>query len=202
MLLTLMLLAVPDPETAVDAERAFNRAAQTEGQWTAFRKFSTDDAVIFTPQPAKAHEVLPRKDPRLTIQWWPAESYVSCDGSVAVNTGPWVSARGVGYFTTVWVRQADGHFKWVYDGGDTLTTPRALPEKPKVTRASCDPFRAFDSTVNAIDPQVQTGDGVSADGTLSWDWVVGGDGHRVFEVRMWNGEHQELVLRDRVAPAK
>ena len=36
--------------TAVDAERAFARDAQRIGQWTAFRKYADQDAVMFTPQ--------------------------------------------------------------------------------------------------------------------------------------------------------
>jgi hypothetical protein len=200
MLMALMLLAAQDPETAIEAERAFNRSAQTEGQWTAFRKYSTPEAVIFTPQPAKAHEVLPKTDPKLTVQWWPAESIVSCDGSVAVNTGPWVRPKGVGYFTTVWVRQSDGHYKWVYDGGDELAAPRALPEKPVVRRASC---TAPGAVATRIPPApLKSDSGASADGSLVWSWQVDPQGARIFEVRMWNGKRFETVLRDDVAAAK
>jgi len=100
-MLAALLLLQAAAQTAVDAERAFYRAAQTEGQWKAFREFSTPDAVVFTPHPAKAHEVLPTREPAIAVQWWPAESYVSCDGKLAVNTGPWVRPNGSGYFTTV-----------------------------------------------------------------------------------------------------
>jgi len=200
MLPLLMLIATPDPETAIEAERAFNRAAQTEGQWTAFRNFSTPDAVIFTPQPAKAHEALPQKNPRLTIQWWPAESYVSCDGSVAVNTGPWVSAKGAGYFTTVWVRQADGHYKWVYDGGDSLAAPHALPEKPKVRTAACSPSPPAIGEVTG--PGGTVGRGQSPDGTLRWFWRVDPDGARRFVANLWNGKTFEPVLTNEIAAPK
>lgn len=197
MLPLLMLLATPDPETAIEAERAFNRAAQTEGQWTAFRKFSTSDAVIFTPQPAKAHEVLPEKDPKLTVQWWPAESYVSCDGMVAVNTGPWVRPKAVGYFTTVWVRQGDGHFKWVYDGGDALETPRALPEKPRVRTASCKvPAPSFNQLPES--GVAEHHQGSSPDGTLVWSWVIWNDGSRHMVVKLWNGRAFDTVLENDV----
>lgn len=198
MLPLLMLLATPDPETAIEAERAFNRAAQTEGQWTAFRKFSTPEAVLFTPQPAKAHEVLPQKNPPITVQWWPAESYVSCDGQVAVNTGPWVRPKGNGYFTTVWVRQNDGHFKWVYDGGDTLPAPRALPEEPKVRTASC-AGAAFAPLSVPGDGTVKEGSGGSPDNTLIWWWRVKPDGSRSFVVDLWNGKRFDTVLENQIA---
>lgn len=201
MLAALMLLAVQDPETALEAERAFNRSAQTEGQWTAFRKYSTPDAVIFTPQPAKAHEVLPKTDPKLTVQWWPAESYVSCDGTTAVNTGPWVRPRGVGYFTTVWVRQTDGHYKWVYDGGDELAAPRALPEQPKVRRASC-ATKPHEIYFEPCHPDhVKCYAAKSEDGSLIWDWTVTPDGARTFTARLWNGRDFDNVIVDQIAAA-
>jgi hypothetical protein len=199
-LLTAMLLAATGPETAINAERAFNRSAQTEGQWTAFRKFSTPDAVLFTPQPEKAHEILPEKDPPITVQWWPAESYVSCDGQVAVNTGPWVRPTGNGFFTTVWVRQGDGHFKWVYDGGDALAAPRALPERPRVRTATC---RGKPAALAFAAPAADKhGSGGSPDGTLVWRWQVSADGARTFRALLWNGTAFDTVIDDRIAAPK
>jgi hypothetical protein len=201
MLAMLMLLAIPDPETAVDAERAFNRSAQIEGQWTAFRKFSTPDALLFTPQPQKAHDILPTRNPPIAVQWWPAESYVSCDGMAAVNTGPWVRPKAVGYFTTVWVRQSDGHFKWVYDGGDALATPRPLPEKPKVRTGACSPLPPAVAEVASAEPGT-FGRGQSPDGTLRWFWRVEPDGARHFIASLWTGKKFETVLTNFVAAPK
>ena len=49
---------------------------------------------MFTPQAVWAHEFLAgRKDPPQSMRWWPAESYVSCDGRTAINTGPWATAE-------------------------------------------------------------------------------------------------------------
>lgn len=114
-------------QSAVDAERAFAADAHKLGQWTAFRKWAADDALIFVPQPVNAQKWLKdRKDPPVAVFWWPGRSYVSCDGSHAVNTGPWVREWGksVGYFTTVWQRQSDGGWKWTYDAGDALGSQR------------------------------------------------------------------------------
>jgi hypothetical protein len=201
LLTTLMLLAAQDPETAVDAERAFNRAAQTQGQWTAFRQFMTDDALVFTPAPTRAKEALPEKDPPIAVQWWPAESYVSCDGTMAVNTGPWVRPRATGYFTTVWVRQADGHFKWSYDGGDALTAPRPMPEKPKVRRASCTPAGPADISWLTT-PGSASGSGQSPDGTLTYFWSVSPDGARAFRAYLWDGKTFVRVVDDEIAAPK
>ncbi|MGH6705455.1 MAG: hypothetical protein ACREB1_01445, partial [Sphingomicrobium sp.] len=100
-----LLIAAAAP-TAVDAERAFAADAQKLGQWTAFRKYATDDALMFVPTPTNAQTWLRgRDDPKQSIEWWPTESYSSCDGRLAVNKGGWRRPDGsVGYFTTVWRR--------------------------------------------------------------------------------------------------
>ena len=61
---------------------AFARDAQRIGQWTAFRKYADRDAVMFTPQAVWARDFLKgRKDPPKAVRWWPAHSFVSCDGT-------------------------------------------------------------------------------------------------------------------------
>jgi hypothetical protein len=188
----------------VDAERAFARDAQRLGQWTAFRKYADPDAVMFTPQAVWAHEFLRgRKDPAQSVRWWPAQSYVSCDGRTAVNVGPSSSDGGkrVGYFTTVWQREK-GRWRWVYDAGDTLKTPMARPRKPLVVRASC---RGRATGAPLMNPPTTRprgpgaapadfGRGQSADRTLAWDWKVESKGERRFRTYMWNGSHYEQIL--------
>ena len=113
-----LLLAASVP-TAVDAEYAFGRDAQRIGQWSAFRKWADKDAVMFTPQAVWARDFLkPLKDPPKAIAWRPADSFVSCDGRIAVNTGPWFKLDGSagGYFTTVWQRERND-WRWASDGG-------------------------------------------------------------------------------------
>jgi hypothetical protein len=128
--LLLMLAAADAPaKTPVDAERAFAADAKTIGQWTAFRKWSTDDAVMFVPQPTNAHDFLEdRKDPAQAIDWWPTASYISCDGKQAVNTGGWRRPDGsVGFFTTMDRRRR----RWTHQvarSGRTQSGPRFLQE--------------------------------------------------------------------------
>jgi hypothetical protein len=135
----LALLAAASIVTAVDAERAFSADAKRNGQWTAFRKWAGQDAVMFTPQVVWAQQFLKElKDPPKAIDWAPADSWVSCDRRTAINRGPWTSASGNshGYFTTVWVRERGG-WRWGYDGGDSLAQPMALPATPRVVHAAC-----------------------------------------------------------------
>jgi ketosteroid isomerase-like protein len=197
-----LLLAAAEPMTAIDAERAFAADAQKLGQWTAFRKYATDDALMFVPQPTNAQQFLKdRKDPPTSVFWWPGRSYVSCDGTVAVNTGPWVRGWGkaVGYFTTVWVKQADGGWKWVYDAGDELKTARAEGGGIKPILASCEgkpPSPAPRGMVSAVaTSQFRQSD----DGTLRWSWTVRPDGSRDFAAYVWNGKDMTSVVNDKVA---
>lgn len=186
-----LLLAASEPQTAIDAERAFAADAQKLGQWTAFRKYAADDAIMFAPQQVNAQEFLkPLKDPPTSVFWWPGKSFVSCDGSYAVNTGPWVRQYGkaVGFFTTVWQRQADGSWKWIYDGGDALEAPRAEGGDIKATVASC-----------KGKPTMMPHSAHSKDHSLAWTNTVAPDGKRSFFVWLWDGKEYRSVIEDQFA---
>jgi hypothetical protein len=106
----------------------------------AFRAFAAPDGTMFVPEAVNAHRYLEGKaNPPAALMWWPAESYLSCDGQVAVNTCPWIrdGGRSAGCFTTIWVKQPDGSWKWVLDHGDVLPRPRSAGEEPKRRRAAC-----------------------------------------------------------------
>ena len=201
MIEALLILAAEPAMTAIDAERAFAADAQKNGQWTAFRNWSTADAILFVPQAGSAHEFLKNKaDPPVAVFWWPGRSYVSCDGNTAINTGPWVRQWGksVGYFTTIWQRQADGSWKWTLDHGDALVKPRAEGGDIKPVLAACGdrippPPQPPALVANKI------GGGRSTDGTLAWDWTVFVDGSRTFRAQRWNGDDWEIVIEDKVA---
>jgi hypothetical protein len=198
----LALLAAASIVTALDAERAFAADAQKIGQWTTFTKWSADDALMFVPQPVNAHQFLKdRKDPPVAVFWWPTKSFVSCDGATAINSGPWIrdGGRSVGYFTTVWKRQADGSWKWVYDGGDGLKEISAEGKEAAVRTASCSGTPRPDS---GDKPNPGHGKGFSADGTLAYQWSVAGDGSRKFKALLFNGTDYEVVLEQKVAAPK
>jgi hypothetical protein len=207
------LLIAAASMTAVDAERAFAADARAIGQWTAFRKYADETAVMFTPQAVWAQEFLrPLKDPPKAITWEPSDSWLSCDGRTAINRGPWTSASGTshGYFTTVWMRQGEG-WKWNYDGGDDLARPIAAPKKPRVQRASCagrdripQEYREEVKPTARIagKPPADAGQGRSADGTLIYKWKVAASGERRFEARLWNGRDYRTILDQHIAAPK
>jgi hypothetical protein len=206
------LLLAATSITAVDAERAFARDAQRMGQWTAFRKYADESAVLFNPQAVWAHEWLAkRKDPPKSIRWGASESWVSCDRRTAINRGPWTSpAGGQGYFTTVWVRTPRG-WRWAYDGADTLERPIAIPRTPRIDRARCDgrfklpkEYRqeVKPTSLMAGKPPADAGIGRSADGTLIYEWKVAASGERHFEAKLWNGRDYRTVVKQRISASR
>lgn len=198
--LAALLLLTSPVEGAVSAERAFAQAAQTEGQWTAFRAFAADDAVMFVPRETNAHEFLEgREDPIVAVMWWPAESYISCDGTTAVNSGPWVQPRARGYFTTVWQRQDDGSWRWLLDHGSGLAEPRPAGDEPSVRRAVCPETPLVVEEVAAPEGAIDYGRHHSPDGTLIWSWEVREGGARRFEAFLYNGAGYDHVITNDIA---
>jgi hypothetical protein len=204
MLTLILAAAVATTPTAVDAELAFRRDAQRMGQWTASRAYADPDAVMFTPQVIWARDFLKgRKDPAAATRWTPNASYVSCDGRIAVNTGPWQSSDGRqnGFFTTVW-EQEKGQWRWISDGRHTLKKPLAARKTPVVRKASCrgrapgPPLMAPPSRKTGpggVAPD-DFGRGYSQDRTLGWDWRVGPRGVRQFRTFLWTGRRYTLAL--------
>ena len=208
MIIALMLAAAAPP-SAIEAERAFAADAQKNGQWSAFRRYAAPEALMFVAQPTNAQAWLRgRKDPPFSVFWWPGRSYVSCDGTVAINTGPWVREFGksVGYFTTVWARQPGGGWKWIYDGGDELKFARDEGGDIKPVIAACGkmpPAPAVPQAPPTFRKPVKTGSGTSPDRTLVWSWAVDSVGARRFVAQLWDGKAWQPVIDDKVeAPAR
>jgi hypothetical protein len=213
MIAALILAAAAGP-SALDAEAAFAADAKRLGQWTAFRKYADRDAVMFSPQAVWARDFLQdRKDPPKSIAWRASDSFVSCDGRTAVNTGPWFTATGklAGYFTTVWQRKGGGAWRWVYDGGVPTPVGRATGETPQVHRASCTPHAKGPkgppvapppplTRKQALTTPMDNGRGESADKTLGWDWKVTPKGQRTLRVFLWQGGRYAEVI-NKVDPA-
>lgn len=208
-MISALLLATATPASAVAAERAFAADAQKLGQWTAFRKWADPTAIMYTPQAVWAQDFLKdRKDPPRSVRWQPARSYVSCDGRTAVNTGPWQGPNGRGYFTTLWMRQPSGAWRWTVDGGDDK--PMARPARPIVRKAACinralrlrQIDKAYQNPLNRTAPPGDSGFSRSADGTLLYNWTVAASGERRTRVQLWTGQRFATVLDQRVAAPK
>jgi hypothetical protein len=191
-----------NPSAIIAAELAFNRLAQDKGLVPAFRETAHKDAVLFVPQRVRAHDWLKSGNLGSGISWTPHAVYASCDGSAGATTGGWTGPGGsFGYFTTVWLRERDGSFKWILDHGVPLTgAPRAAPEFIDGRQAACGtrPPVGIETGAEGDDLAI----GLSADQTLNWRSLVRPDGSRQISVRMWDGAKMQPVITDDVTAAQ
>ena len=191
-----------NPGKVVATELAFVRAAQDDGQWTAFAEYSTDDAVMFVPEAVNAQDWLKGRDnPPQAVEWQPHEVWSSCDGSLAVTKGAWQRADGTfGYFTTIWERQRDAEYRWVLDQGDALTEPLAKPEFVETTVADCtEVLESTDGLIGDPESGLFAFDGASIDQTVEWHAWVEPDKSRVLRVNIWKEGRSLEVLESKVA---
>ena len=189
-----------NPSAAIAAEFAFARLAQDKGQWTAFRATAAEDAVMFAPQMVRAKDWLKgRADPPVAVRWQPHRVWSSCDGSLAITQGAWQRPGSVGYFTTVWQRQRDGGYKWVFDHGDTLAEAQAAPEMIAAKVADCPPRRPRKPPVARVpkpfDPAAR--EGRSDDGTLVWTVTAEPGGAHNFSAELTiDGKPAQIAIEE------
>lgn len=132
----LLAAAAPPAQTAADAERAFAAMAEREGQWTAFRAFADPEGRMFVPDPVNAQAFLKdRKNPPASVAWQPRMVVASCDGRLAVSTGPWRRGDKTGTFTTIWQWREGAGWRWLADHG--RDTPAAVPTEWIATPDFC-----------------------------------------------------------------
>ncbi len=142
------ILPVVRPADAIAAaERAFARRAQVEGQWKAFKLTAAPDAIMFVPDARPLAAALTgATEPAVPVMWWPGTIVPSCDGTLALSTGPWVRAAsgGQGTFSTIWKRTATG-YRWQLDHG--RPTPRLVPagNAPAVVAPICSGDTSIDA---------------------------------------------------------
>lgn len=123
----------PDPAPIVAAERAFAADFPALGLAGSFRKWGHPEGVIVAEGQARTVSELFADAPGVRqpgeplIAWWPLFAGIARSGEMGFTTGP--AARdqeGYGHYLTVWRRQADGSWRWIYDGGSNAS-PAGLP---------------------------------------------------------------------------
>lgn len=143
-------------DPVIAAERAFAADASVRGWVAAFRTYAAADAQMLSPDPVNAQEQLAQieGDGSTALDWRPAYAGISRSGDFGFTTGPF-QRRGrdgiVGHYFTVWRRQPDGGWKWIFDAGTDVQDPGPITE------------------VNAVIPSLVTADG----GAASADAAIG-----------------------------
>ncbi|MCR2832596.1 hypothetical protein [Parerythrobacter lacustris] len=184
------------PGKIVAAEIAFSQAARDEGQWTAFRKFMAPGAVIHGvngPIDAAAW-LATQKDPLAAVQWAASSVWMSCDGRLAVSRGRFRDPEGlVGTFVTVWQRQDDGAYRWIYDAGaadDPQPGAQEVDDGAGIIVSADDIIQGYVADCPSPGSPLPLGpfwvmadtaryaSEVSPDKTLRWSWEHEADGTR------------------------
>lgn len=114
---------LPNADAVIAAERAFAARAGEIAWIPAFREYVAPDGQLAQPDgyvDAPAQLAASPDDGFRDLFWWPAWAGMSRSGDFGFTTGP-VSLDAertprMHYFT-VWRRQPDGSWKWIYDGG-------------------------------------------------------------------------------------
>lgn len=206
------------PSTIVAAELAFARAARENGQWTAFRQFVAPGALLhgrngpFPIEPWLATQM----DPPEAVHWEPRAVVMSCDGALAVSQGRLTTPDGkVGNFITVWERQPDGAYRYVFDAGG-LDVPQPPPRKP-VEEGNI-VVSAIDAVLGLVascprggtpvppPPAIPVGEEgkadarLSRDGTLRWRWEHRADGTRYAAVDYFYQGRWQQAFEQSLAP--
>lgn len=127
----LAVLAVPfavqaeEPSAApvVEAERAFARDGLALGITASFNKWAVPEAVMIAGGRAQTvRQVYPPDVPRSAdeprLEWWPNFAGIARSGELGFTTGGVaVNGQRTGHYFTIWKKQPDGNWRWVYDGG-------------------------------------------------------------------------------------
>jgi ketosteroid isomerase-like protein len=126
-----------DPAPVVAAERAFAADGLALGVQASFLKHSAPEGIVFAPDPvlAKALYEQPRpKGPDLV--WWPLWAGIARSGDLGFTTGPYtLGGDPKAWYFTVWAKQADGGWKWLFDGGPPTEAAGTAPQGSPVAYA-------------------------------------------------------------------
>ncbi|MGE0046709.1 MAG: hypothetical protein AB7J28_14580 [Hyphomonadaceae bacterium] len=115
-------------DPVIAAERAFAAEAAQIGWAEAFRRWHAPGAITLSPGPVDAAEGLAQIDGpgETTLDWRPAYAGVSRGGDFGFTTGPF-QIRGrdgiIGHYFTVWRRQPNGDWRWIFDAGTDVADP-------------------------------------------------------------------------------
>ena len=92
---------------------------------------------VWAPEPLLAKAVYSQPRPKgVELVWWPLWAGIARSGDLGFTTGPYTAdGRPGGYYFTVWAKQPDGSWKWLFDGGPPSDQTGAAPQGSDVAYA-------------------------------------------------------------------
>jgi ketosteroid isomerase-like protein len=121
------------------------------------------DAFILNPDPTSAFAAYSEsQDDDRTLQWRPRYVGIARSGDLAFSTGPVFfagRAGAAGNYLSIWRRQPDGSWKWVFDGGvgvvdHALPGDEEAPRFASVAAEGAGSAEAAMAQVNTIELQI------------------------------------------------
>lgn len=122
----------------MQVDRAFNHMAQTESVAAAFERYSADSVILFrnaiTPIVGKGDLIVSFMNfpPEASLVWEPYLADVAASGDLGYTLGSYVltavdsggaEKSAEGNYVTIWKRQPDGEWKFVFDAGNEGPRP-------------------------------------------------------------------------------
>ena len=107
-------------DPVIAAERSFAARGAEIGWIPAFREYTAPDGMVGNFENAPQSLAATPDDGSRNLFWWPAYAGIARSGDLGFTTGPFSvdEARAPrGQYFTVWRRQPDGSWKWIWDGG-------------------------------------------------------------------------------------
>ncbi len=125
----------PSADEVVAVEREFAADAQARGWIAAFKKYAAPEGIWLQPDPGNAQAALakePDEPANRSLKWWPIWAGVAASGDIGFTSGPYtVGGNRYGHYFTVWAKQTDGSWRWIFDGGPR--NDAASPFGPETT---------------------------------------------------------------------
>lgn len=111
----------------IDTDKAFSEMSLREGISKAFIAYAEEEAVIYRD---KTHPIeglaqikeLYQSDSGHTLEWHPTSATVAASGDLGYTLGKYTLTTKIGdvhkgYYVSIWKRQANGKWKYVFDSG-------------------------------------------------------------------------------------
>jgi ketosteroid isomerase-like protein len=127
-----------DPAPVVAAERAFAADGLALGIKDSFLKHSAPEGIVLNPEPQLAQAVYGAAPAgnKTKLVWWPLWAGVAKSGDLGFTTGPYtINDKPGAWYFTVWARQTDGSWKWLFDGGAPSDAAGVPPQGSPVAYA-------------------------------------------------------------------
>ena len=120
-------------EPVIAAERAFAADAARIGWIDAYPLWAAQDGMVLQNGISSALEFAANIHPDVrgdtSLAWGPEFAGISDGGDFGFTAGPFNGdGAAFGYYLTVWRKQADGNWRWVFEGGIDTLEPTYMPE--------------------------------------------------------------------------